>query len=186
MIAGCTIEGHAIVSADDRIAGPDGATPAALRHPEDWRRFQAALDRAAVVVLGRYGHEQNPNPGRNRLVLSSSARGIERRADGWWWNPAAATAADALAAAAPGGGIAAVVGGRRVFDLFLGLGYDSFVLVRMPGVSVSGGVPVFSGVAEGRSADALLTIGGLEAARDEPLDAAATAVLTLWRSGDDL
>jgi hypothetical protein len=180
MIAGCRIEGHAVVSADDRIAGPDGGTPPSLRHPEDWRRFQAALDRAAVVIVGRLGHERNPNPGRNRLVLSSSAAGVERRADGWWWNPAKASAAEALAAAAPGGGVAAVTGGRRVFDLFLGLGYDSFFLTRMPGVPVPGGMPIFSAIAEGRSAEAVLTVGGLEPVREESLDDAGTAVLTVW------
>ena len=89
MIGRWSFEGHAIVSADDRIAGPDGLTPASLRNEADWARFQAALDAAAVTVLGRLGHEANANrKGRNRLVLSSSARGVTRRDDAWWWNPA--------------------------------------------------------------------------------------------------
>ena len=91
--------GHAIVSADDRIADASGLTPPSLRIAADWDRFQAALDRSVVTVVGRLGHEANPNRrGRNRLVLSSHADGVERRPDAWWWNPAAAPLADALGA----------------------------------------------------------------------------------------
>ena len=80
MIGPHTIHGYAIVSADDRIAGPDGRMPRELYNDEDWARFQAALGRGAVSVLGRLGHEQNANKlGRNRLVMSSSVGGLERR-----------------------------------------------------------------------------------------------------------
>src|SRR5436190_9143364 len=143
MIGPYAIHGYAIVSADDRIAGPDGRMPRELHSDADWALFQAALDRAAVTVIGRLGHEQTPNNlGRNRLVLSSSARAIERRADATWWNPAEATALAALNAVAPGGGLAVVVGGRRVFDLFLEFGFDEFHLTRMPHVLMPGGIPV--------------------------------------------
>ena len=64
------VEGHAIVSVDGMIAAADGSMPPALRNEADWRIFQAALDAAVLVVLGRLGHERNPNPGRKRLVLS--------------------------------------------------------------------------------------------------------------------
>src|SRR4029079_18736879 len=114
-----SIHGHAIVSADDRIADADGVTPPSLRNDADWARFRGALDAAAVIVLGRLGHEANPNrKKRNRLVLSSSAKGIERHTDAWCWNPAKIPVEEALGRAAPDGGIAAVPGGRRVFDLF--------------------------------------------------------------------
>ena len=119
MIGGHVIQGHAIVSADDKIADKTGLTPASLRNEADWARFQAALDGAAITVLGRLAHEANPNRrGRNRLVLSSSARRLERHDDAWWWNPAGLPLADALAEVAPVAGIVAVPGGRRVFDLF--------------------------------------------------------------------
>lgn len=181
MIGGHRIEGHAIVSADDRIAGPDGLTPPALRHEEDWRRFQAALDEASLVVLGRLGHEANPNPaGRRRLVLSSGVAALEQRPDAWWWNPAGLSAAEAMATAAPEGGTAAVVGGRRVFDLFLGLGYDAFVLVRMPAVTVGEGVPLFSAAASGLTAEHSLAAAGLRPGEPEGLDPAGSAVLTRW------
>jgi hypothetical protein len=177
------IHGHAIVTADDRIADAGGGTPASLRNEADWVRFQAALDRAAVTVLGRLAHEANPNPrGRNRLVLSSSASGIERRPDAWWWNPAAASLAEALAAAAPGGGIVAVPGGRRVFDYFLAAGFDAFHLARAESVWVPDGIPLFTAVTAGRSAESILADHGLVAVRSEILDPDARVTLTVWRT----
>jgi dihydrofolate reductase len=185
MIGRHAIHGYAIVSADDCIAGADGTMPPELHDPEDWRRFQAALDRAAVSVLGRLGHEQNPNRrGRNRLVVSSAATGIERRADATWWDPAKASAGAALAAAAPAGGLAVVVGGRRVFDLFLALGYDAFHLTRMAKVRLPGGVPVLSGVAPGRGADAILAARGLAPGPPQRLDAAGTVTLVAWQGSE--
>ncbi len=183
MIGRYEFHGHAIVSADDQIADRDGVTPAALRNEKDWERFQAALDRAAVTVLGRLGHEANPNAkGRNRLVLSSSARGIERRADAFWWNPAEVMLDDALAEAAPAGGIVAVPGGRRVFDLFLhGVGFHEFHLSRATRVMVPDGIPVFTEVRAGRNAAEILAAHGLVADPTEILDPAASVEFTLWR-----
>jgi dihydrofolate reductase len=174
--------GHAIVSADDRIADASGETPASLRNEADWARFQAALDASVVTVLGRLGHEANPNPKqRNRLVLSSAVRGVARRADAWWWNPAEASLEDALAAAAPAGGIVAVPGGTRVFDLFLRTGYDEFHLSRVASVLIPNGRPLFSAIRLGRTAEALLGAHGLYPASTEMLDPAAHASLTVWR-----
>ena len=182
MIGLWSIHGHAIVSADDKIAGPDGLTPESLRNDADWARFQAALDKAAVTVLGRLGHEANPNvKRRNRLVLSSSARGIERRADAWWWNPADTPTEAALAAAAPQGGIAAVPGGRQVFDMFLDIGFDAFHLVRAEDVRIPDGVPIFSTATEERGAAAILAAHGLLSGPTEELDPAARVFLTVWR-----
>jgi hypothetical protein len=181
VIGGHAIHGHAIVSADDKIADRAGQTPPALRNEADWARFQAALDRAVVTVLGRLAHEANPNrKRRNRLVLSSSARGVERRGDTWWWNPADLSLADALAEAAPAAGVVAVPGGRRVFDLFLSIGFDAFHLARAAGVTIPGGIPVFSGVTEGRTAADLLAAHGLVAGPTEMLDPIAAIGLTVW------
>ena len=182
MIGLWRIHGHAIVSADDRIAGRDGLTPASLRNQADWRRFQQALDQAAVTALGRRGHEANANlKDRNRIVLSSSARGVERRADAWWWNPADVPLNEALQRAAPAGGIVAVPGGRRVFDLFLNLGFDEFHLARAHSVIIPDGIPIFSGLAEGRPAETLLAAHGLVADETEVIDVAAQVTLTRWR-----
>jgi hypothetical protein len=182
VIDGYDLHGHAIVSADDRIADRSGLTPEALRNEADWSRFQAALDQACVTILGRRGHEVNPNiKGRNRLVLSSSAEGIERRDDGWWWNPAKVPLGDALAEAAPSGGIVVVPGGRRVFDLFLSVGFDAFHLARAPGVRFPEGVPLFSEIGPGSSAAQILTAHGLVADPTEMLDPAAAVEMTVWR-----
>ncbi len=181
-VLGYRIEGHAIVSADDRIAGADGMTPAALNNGADWARFQAALDAAALVVLGRTSHEANPNrSGRRRMVVSSSSVGIEQRSDGWWWNPKRTPLAEALAASAPSGGTIAVPGGRLVFDLFLALGFDAFDLARAERVLLPDGIPVFSAAAAGKTADAVLAENGLVARGSETLDDAAGVTLTLWR-----
>ena len=181
MIGAWRIHGHAIVSADDMIAGADGLTPRSLRNEADWLRFQRALDEAAVTVLGRLGHEANPNTrSRNRLVLSSSAHGVERRVDGWWWNPAEAPLEEALQRAAPGGGIVAVPGGRRVFDLFLALGFDAFHLARALSVRIPDGIPIFSGLAEDRPAEALLAASGLVADEAEVIDPVAKVALVRW------
>ena len=177
-----TIQGHAIVSADDKIADSVGAMPAQLRNSADWRRFQSSLDRAAIIVLGRMGHLFHANVHRRpRLVMSTSARTIERRSDAWWWNPAQATLAEALAASAPAGGLVAVPGGRRVFDFFLKHGYDEFHLARMAGVTIPDGVPIFTECASGRTADSLLTEHGLTPHSTETLDARARVTLTIWK-----
>ena len=182
MIPGYSIEGHAIVSNDDRIAAADGGTPPELRNDADWTRFQAALDKAAVTVLGRRGHEANPNAKRRtRIVLSSSANGIERRADAWWWNPADTSLAAALRLAAPNGGIAAVPGGRPVFDFFLEAGFDAFHLARKGSVRIPGGIPLFSEVLQGKTAAELLAGHGLGPGPPEVLDRAAGVTMTVWR-----
>jgi len=177
------IHGHALVSADDRIADADGAMPPMLFDPVDWRRFQAALSASVAVVLGRLGHETHPNTReRNRVVVSAGARGLERRADAWWWNPADVTVEEALAAAAPEPGVVAVPGGCRVFDLFLTVGYDRFDLARAAQITLPGGVPVFSAVAaDGIGAEAILARHGLAVASREVLDADASVSLASWR-----
>lgn len=172
--------GHAIVSADDRIADASGQTPPSLRIAADWERFQAALDRSVLTVLGRLGHEANPNRrGRNRLVLSSEGEGVARRDGAWWWNPAKATLPEALALAAPQGGLVAVPGGRRVFDLFLDVGYDAFHLTRAHRVRIGAGVPLFSAADAGAGADALLAAGGLLAGPPVAIDDGVATVV--WR-----
>lgn len=182
MIGEWRIEGHSIVSGDDRIADANGRTPPTLRNEADWARFQAALDAAAVTVIGRLGHTAHPNTkGRNRLVLSSSASGIERRPDAWWWNPQTAPLADALAQAAPGGGVVAVPGGRQVMDLFLAAGFDAFHLARKVGLAIPTGVPLFSAIARGATAEGLLTAARLAPDPTEVLDASAGVTLTTWR-----
>ena len=174
------IHGYAIVSHDDHIAGADGRTPDALRNEADWAYFQRELDRADIVALGRLGHEANPNPrGRRRLVLSRTANGLEQRADAWWWNPERLSWARASATLLPAGGRVAVPGGRDVFDLFLGVGYEAFHLSRAERVRVGAGRALFSACERGAGAAVVLAGAGLRADAAEVLDADVT--LTVWR-----
>ena len=105
-------EGHAIVTADGRIADAAGGMPEALRNAEDWRRFQAALDASALVVLGRLGHQRHPNPGRPRLVLTASVTAIGPDGpNATRYNPAGASLAAVLAQL----GLDAADAGERTF-----------------------------------------------------------------------
>lgn len=184
---GYAVHGHAIVSADDFIAGPDGLTPPQLRNQADWQRFQTALDEASVTVLGRLGHEANPNERRRRrLVLTSRVAGLEPDEDCHFWNPAGMGLAEALAVVAPGGGIVAVPGGRPVFDLFLRIGYDAFHLARAEPVVLGVGTTLFTGLRPGRTASDMLADAGLAAEAAVALDAAAGVTLTLWRRPADV
>lgn len=176
------IHGYAIVSDDDRIADANGQMPDVLRNDADWAYFQAGLDQSLVTVLGRLGHEANPNPRKRlRLIVSSASRDLERRDDGWWWNPNRLPWHQAIRTVLPGGGRVAVPGGRRVFDLFLDIGYDAFHLARAQGARLPNGVALFSECDQGRSAEAVLSSRGLSAGPRQILDPAAPVSLTVWR-----
>jgi dihydrofolate reductase len=139
------IVGHAIVSADGRIADRNHQMPPELRSDADWTRFQAALDASALVVLGRLGHEAHPNPGRRRIVVTGRVEQLEQ-VDRLvtLWNPAGVDIADVAAELGVANGTIAVTGGRRVFDLFLKR-FTRFDLVIVDGVLIPDGVPCFSG-----------------------------------------
>jgi hypothetical protein len=177
------IHGYAIVSSDDRIADTTGLMPAALRNDADWRYFQAELDRADVVAIGRVSHEATPNvKGRRRLVLSREARGLERRADALWWNPLRKSWSDVIAEIAPGAVRVAVPGGQAAFDVFLDIGYSGFHLSRATRIALPGGRGLFRACERGVSSAALLAQNRLVAGPAEAIDAEAGVTLTLWRS----
>ena len=147
------INGYAIVSDDDRIAGPDGLIPASLRNEKDWDFFQRALAGSDLVVLGHRSHELAPNVrGDQRLVVSRGAAGLEQRANVWWWNPACVSWAEVAKELLPGRGDVAVPSGQVVFDLFLKIGFDAFHLTRAHGVRLPGGRALFSHCDAGLSA----------------------------------
>jgi hypothetical protein len=176
------IHGYAIVSADDRIADPQGKTPQALHNEADWAYFQRELDRADLVALGRLGHEANPNiKRRRRLVLSTGARGLEQRGDAWWWSPAKIAWREVTARLLPNGGRVAVPGGQSVFDLYMEIGYEAFHLTRARRVSLGGGRALFAACDRGLSAQAVLRVAGLRPAAEETIDEAVDVSLTLWR-----
>ena len=171
-----TIEGHAIVSADGMIADVAGEYPAALRNDADWALYQAALNRAAVVVTGRRGHERFPNPGRRRLVLT---RRVERLGDdptdprATYWNPAGMPLRAVLAELGIGDGIVAITG---VFELFVA-DYDRFVLSESHRLVIPDGTPCF---AAGHPR-MVLTQAGLRPLAVELIDPAAMVTTTDWQ-----
>ena len=179
-----TVEVHAyaIVSADDRIADARGQMPESLRNDADWTYFQAELDRADLIAIGRTSHEATPNArGRRRLILSRGVQGLEARKDGWWWNPRTLPGADVCARLLPEGGRAATPGGQAAFDVFLAIGLTAFHLSRAERVRLPGGLGLFRACEEGRTADEVLASAGLRAGAETPIDPAAEVSLTLWR-----
>lgn len=173
---------HAIVSDDDRIADAEGRFPPALRNDADWTRFQAALDAADLTLLGRLSHEAAPNVRRRRrLVVTRRLRGFAEEAGALWFNPDDVPLADALGKALPSGGTVAVPGGQGVFDLVGPVGFDEFHLARAQGVRIPEGRGLFAACERGVTAAQILESGGLVAAAEEVLDAAADVRLTLWR-----
>ena len=140
------VEGHAIISVDGMIAAADGTMPPALRNEADWRIFQAALDVAALVVLGRLGHERHPNPGRRRLVLTRSVDTLEPDPDDpltHYWNPANIEIGPVLDQLSISEGVLAVTGGTGTFDLFVPL-FDRFVLSEVRDLTLDKGTPCFT------------------------------------------
>jgi hypothetical protein len=175
------IHGYAIVSDDDMIAAADGLTPVSLRNEADWRYYQNAQARSALIVFGRHSHEFEPNVrGERRLVISQGAGGIEKRADAWWWNPDHASWDVVRKMVAPGGEVA-VCGGQGAFDLFLGIGYDAFHLSRAHGVRLPGGRAVFSACDRGVSAEAVLARAGLRVSETIALDPDHGVEMKVWR-----
>lgn len=139
-------EGHAIVSEDGMIADANGDMPAALRNDADWRLFQTALDRAALVVLGRLGHARHPNPGRRRLVLTRSVTDLmSDPADplATYWNPEGIAIEAVLERLDIASGTIAITGGTGAFDLFVPR-YTRFVLSEVRGLMIPEGTPCFS------------------------------------------
>lgn len=164
--------GHAIVSVEGAIAGADGRMPAALQNAADWAHFQTQLGASALTVLGRLGHEQNPNNAkRHRLVFSSRGRGLEYIDElTHRINPKDVPIPIALSKLVPQGGNIAVVGGTAVFDVFLDHGFDTFHFAVAGQASLPGGRPVFSGVTSAADAEARLVGSGLELTEVRTLD----------------
>jgi hypothetical protein len=174
-------EGHAIVSADGMIADAEGEMPPELRNDTDWTRFQAALDRAALVVLGRRGHERHANPGRRRLVLTRSVDRLERDGEddlAMRWNPAGLPIEDVLDELGIASGVVAITGGTGTFDLFAPL-LDAFALAEVHRRVLPGGTPCFSA---GHPRTVLADMGLLPA-EIQDIDPEAGVTLTTWRAG---
>ncbi|MET0605841.1 MAG: hypothetical protein ABWZ80_05255 [Beijerinckiaceae bacterium] len=176
------IRAYAIVSADDRIADEAGKLPDSLVCEADWLYFQAELDRCDYTVLGRASHEAAPNlRKRKRVVMTSRARGVERRADAIWWNPADVAWRDLARELMPGGGRVGVPGGQKAFDYFLDHGLTRFHLSRARQALLPGGRGLFAAVESGERVDDILTRNGFSAGEAELIDGDADVTLTIWR-----
>jgi len=177
------IQGYAIVSDDNKIAGADGLIPASLRNEKDWEYYQRALAGSDLIVFGRRSHALEPNVrGDLRLVISSGADRLEQREDAWWWNPARIGWAEVVKQVLPLGGDVAVPGGKGVFDLFLKIGFDAFHLSRAHGVTLPGGQSVFSACDAGLSAEAVLATAGLRLSKKIALDPEHGVEMNVWRA----
>lgn len=177
------IHGYAIVSHDDCIADASGVLPKALMNDADWAYFQAELDRAAIVVLGRASHMATPNSkGRRRLILSRRGAGLHEDREGWWWNPDRVKWPDVVERLDLAQARIAVPGGQAAFDLFLHIGFAAFHLSRAPRVSLPAGRKLFSGLAAHETVEMRLLAHGLKPGVTRLIDPAEAVSLTLFSS----
>src|SRR5258708_29610589 len=102
------VEGYVIVSADGMLANADHVMPDALKFKGDQEFFNAALDRADLIVHGRRSYESQPNsPKRKRIILTSATAALApdpSNPNATLWNPAGATFAEACERAGAGSG----------------------------------------------------------------------------------
>ena len=171
------IEGYVIVSADGMIADALGAMPAAIRNDADQAFFQAALDRAAVIVHGRHSHEGGPRAARRkRLVVSrqvATTAPDPAHPNALLWNPTGAPLEQAI------DGTIAIIGGTEVFSMFLPR-YDAFHLSRAAHAKIPGGRPVFNEVGPTATPEDVLMRHDLKPGPRRDLDAAAGISIVTW------
>jgi dihydrofolate reductase len=177
------IEGYVIVSADGMLADANRAMPDSLKFKGDQQFFNAALDRADLIVHGRHSYEGQPNsPRRKRIILTSATTALSpdpQNPNATLWNPAGASFEQACNNAGVRSGTIAVIGGPAVFAMFLDR-YDTFWLSVAPHVRLPGGHPCFPGVPQ-RSPQQILAEHGLAAGEPQILDAADDVSVTPWR-----
>jgi dihydrofolate reductase len=177
------IEGYVIVSADGMLADANRAMPNELKYEGDQQFFNAALDRADLIVHGRHSYEGQPNsPKRKRVIVTSKTEAPSpdpANPNATLWNPAGASFEQACERAGASAGTIAVIGGPAVFAMFLDR-YDAFWLSEAPHVRLPGGHPCFPGVPE-RSPQQILASHGLKPGQPQMLDAAHDVRVTPWR-----
>ncbi|HLG85203.1 MAG TPA: dihydrofolate reductase [Bradyrhizobium sp.] len=177
------IEGYVIVSADGMLSKGDRAMPGELKFDADNSFFSAALDRADLVVHGRFSQEDHPNaPQRKRIILTRKIAALAADPDNpraILWNPAGAGFEAACEFAGLASGRIAVIGGPDVFDLFMDR-YETFWLSLAPHVLLPGGEPCFGGV-PARSPQQVLAAHGLTPGEPQILDAKNDVTVTPWR-----
>ena len=177
------IEGYVIVSSDGMIADASGVMPDSLKYDADQQFFQAALDRAAVLLHGRHSHEGGPRAdSRKRLVLTRQVATLApdpSHPNSLLWNPTGCPLEQAIKELGAADGSVAVIGGTEVFSMFLPL-YDAFYLSHAPGAKIPGGRPVFNEVGPMATPEDVLRRHGLKPGARHDLDPAAGVTVVTW------
>ncbi len=177
------IEGYVIISSDGMIADANGAMPDSIRNDADQGFFQAALDRAAVIVHGRHSHEGGPHAARRkRLVLTRQIAALtpdSSQPNSLLWNPMGCPLEKAIEALGAADGNIAVIGGTEVFSMFLPL-YDAFYLSHASRAKIPDGRPVFNEVGPLATPEDVLTRHGLKPVARRDLDLAAGVTVVTW------
>jgi dihydrofolate reductase len=177
------IDGYVIVSADGMLANAAHVMPDELKFEGDKQFFNAALDRADLVVHGRHSCEDQPNsPRRKRIILTRRITAIApdpSNPKATLWNPAGATFEAACDFAGVRSGTVAIIGGPNVFAMFMDR-YDTFWLSQALRVRLPDGEPCFPGV-PARSPQQILAAHGLKAGEARILDSADDVSVTPWR-----
>ena len=177
------IEGYVIVSADGMLANAAQVMPDELKFEGDKQFFNAALDRADLIVHGRHSYEDQPNsPRRKRIILTRRITAIApdpSNPKATLWNPAGATFEAACDFAGVRSGTVAIIGGPAVFAMFMDR-YDTFWLSQAPHVRLPDGEPCFPGV-PARSPQQIMAAHGLKAGEARILDSANDVSVTPWR-----
>jgi dihydrofolate reductase len=176
------IEGYVIVSADGMLANAHHVMPDELKFEGDKQFFNAALDRAGLIVHGRRSFEDQPNsPLRKRIILTGKIAALApdpSNPKATLWNPAGASFESACERAGAVGGTIAIIGGPDVFGMFLDR-YDTFWLSQAPRVRIPDGQGCFPGV-PAQSPQQILAAHGMKAGNAQILDAANDVSVTPW------
>ena len=177
------IEGYVILSADGMLADASGVMPPQLKFEADQTFFEAALDRADLIVHGRNSFEDQPrSPLRMRIWVTRTVAALARdpsNAKATLWNPAGASFEDACRHAGVTSGTAAIIGGPDVFGMFMER-YDTFWLSQAHRLKIPNGIGGFPGIPP-RSPQDVLTAHGFKAAETRVLDAERAVDVTAWR-----
>ena len=177
------IDGYVIVSADGMLADAGRVMPDALKFDGDKQFFNAALDRADLIVHGRHSHEGQPNsPQRKRIIVTRTVAGLNSdpsNPKAILWNPAGASFEEACDRAGVHEGTVAIIGGPSVFDMFMDR-YDTFWLSQAPKVRLPGGEAAFSGVPR-QTPQEILARHGLKPGESQTLDGPNGVTVTPWQ-----
>lgn len=177
------IEGYVILSADGMLADANGVMPPELKFDADQKFFEAALDRADLIVHGRHSFEDQPrSPLRTRIWVTHEIPALAPdpvNPKATLWNPSGASFEEACRHAGVTEGTAAIIGGPGVFAMFMDR-YDVFWLSQAHHLTIPGGTGGFPGV-PARSAQQILAAHGLSAAETRVLDAERSVDVTAWR-----